>query len=114
MMELWKEVVAAGAENTYGLAGWVLYGEVEYHYKKPNYVNYQLRGTGIDAATSPFQEVSISPYETLGFTTAYLYPENVDLLNDYYYVGVSGGCYHETSSGGERGTAFSYSASFNH
>jgi len=114
MMEVWNEVVAAGAENAYGFAGWVLYGEVEYHYKNPKYVNYQLTGSGIDAATSPFKKVSLSPYETLGFSTAYYYPENVDLLNEYYYVGVSGGCYHVTSSGVERGTAFNYSASFNH
>lgn len=114
MTELWSEVVKAGAEDVYGLAGWILYGEVEFHYKNPKYVNYQRRGTGIDGATSPFQEVDLSAYETLGFTTGYLYPENVDLLNDYYYVGVNGGCYYTGASGKPVSAVFNYSASFNH
>lgn len=45
--------------------------------------------------------------------TFYLYPENVNVLEDYYYVGVTGACYYKMASGQESGTMFQYSATFN-
>ena len=112
LMQQLASIISSGGDN-YRLAGWCLVGAVEFHYRNPHYLLYQRRGTGLDPNAQPDTKREISAYSTESMLTLYLYPSNVNVLEDYYFVGVSGGCYYTTPSGNASDALFQYSATFN-
>lgn len=111
LMQQLAGIISSGGDN-YRLAGWCLVGAVEFHYRNPYYLLYQLRGTGIDPNAQPDRKREMNARSAESMQTFYLCPNNVDVLEDYYYIGVSGGCYYTTASGSASGALFQYSASF--
>lgn len=96
------------------IVGWLLKGEVEFHYKNPNYILFQRSGTGIDSQKEPEEKRTIYAYSTESFEKTFSFPSGIDFENSYYYVGISGGCYYTGASGKPVSALLHFSASFNH
>lgn len=113
MNQLWNVMSSAG-ENYY-LIGWYLESTVEFDYKNPEYLLARRCGTNI--TTDPNEpeerrELYASDPPQL-FKALFSYPEGYDALNDYYYVGVSGGVYYIGSTGKHASALFSATVTFN-
>lgn len=110
MQQLANKISSAG--DNYALVGWYLEGTIECQYRNPNYLLYRRAGTGFDVK-QPDTKREISPYSMQTMTEFYFYPDNVDVFEDYYFVGIVGACYYKMASGGESGTEFNIVATFN-
>lgn len=95
------------------LVGWYLKGRVEFHYKDPQYLLFQRCGTGINRSEEEEVKSVINAYTIEEFEATFAYPQNMDFLNDYYYVGVSGGCYYRGPSGNQTSALFGIYAYLN-
>lgn len=99
-------------EGNYALVGWHLQGIVLFGYDYPQYLLYTPTKTFVGSTDQQRLDLSGSNvYVT--FRGNFTFPQNVDVLKDYYYIGFSGACYYRTSSGQQSDALFGISGAFN-
>lgn len=111
LMQQMMSILSSTGENCY-VYGWYLTGKVLFSYDNPQYITFKRVGTSVDSTDEVKQDISGEDvYQD--FFGIFTYPQNKDVLVDYYYIGISGACWYKANNGNLIGTAFGISAGFN-
>jgi len=112
LMQQMLNLLSTGGDK-YSLVGWYLDASVEFDYSRPEYALYRRCGTNIQEKDEPEERREISAAGTQPFNGLFFYPQGIDPLTDYYYVGITGGCYYISELNVHLGALFGTYVSFN-
>ncbi len=113
MQRMLSALKATSPYENYLLVGWHIEADISFYYSKPEYVIYKFKTSTMVGEET---RTDINNTNFVGtFKNDFAYPatDNIDPLNDYYYMGVEGAFYSKNSSGNSVGRAFSASVGFN-
>lgn len=101
-LSMMQRAVAAlsSMDENVRVVGWYVECDIEFYYKNPEYALVHRCGTGISVNEEPTERRELNASNpTQTFAALFGFPDGVDFMNDYYYIGISGAGYYVGDSG---------------